>query len=72
MRAAKTPHSKSIEAVERGEKVIITRHETPVAELVPARQRCVRLGSLEGVVTLPGDDFLVPLSEEELRDWGAI
>ncbi|MDF0600872.1 type II toxin-antitoxin system prevent-host-death family antitoxin [Psychromarinibacter sp. C21-152] len=68
---AKTNLSKLIEAMERGERVVITRHGRPAAELVPARARRVRLGSLQGKVAPPPDDFLAPLDEEALRDWGA-
>ena len=66
---AKTNLSKLIEAVERGERVVITRHGVPAAELVPARPRKVRLGGLKGQVAHPDDTFFDPLSEEELRNW---
>lgn len=66
---AKTNLSKLLEAVERGERVIITRHGVPAAELVPPRAGSVRLGSLKGVVAPPPGEFLAPLSEKELRDW---
>ena len=68
---AKTNLSRLIEAVERGERVVITRHGVPAAELVPARAGGVRLGGLKGKVPPPSDAFLAPMSEEELRDWGA-
>jgi len=66
---AKTNLSKLLEAVERGERVIITRHGVPAAELVPARAGTLRLGSLKGVVAPAPEDFLAPMSEEELRAW---
>lgn len=70
--AAKTNLSKLIEAVERGERVIVTRHNTPVVELVPAKRSKVRFGSLADRVGPPPDEFLEPMSEDELRDWGAM
>ena len=47
---AKTNLSKLLEAVQRGERVIITRHGVPTAELVPARPSKIRIGSLAGCV----------------------
>lgn len=69
---AKTHLSRLLEAVERGERVVITRNGVPAAELVPVRSARVRLGSLKGKVGLPPESFLSPLSEEDLRDWGAL
>ena len=66
---AKTNLSKLLEAVERGERVVITRHGVPTAELVPVQKRKVRFGSLAGIVAPPPDEFFEPMSEEELRDW---
>lgn len=66
---AKTNLSKLLEAVQRGERVIITRHGVPTAELVPARKSKARFGSLKGLVGEPPDEFFDPMSEEELRDW---
>lgn len=66
---AKTNLSRLVEAVERGERVIITRHGVPTAELVPARPSQVRLGGLAGVVAPPPAEFLAPLAEDDLRDW---
>jgi prevent-host-death family protein len=70
--AAKTHLSKLLEAVERGERVVIARHGVPVAELTPARRARVRLGSLAGVVAPPPDEAFAPMGEDELRDWGAL
>ena len=61
---AKTNLSKLIEAAERGERVVITRHGVPAAELVPARKSKDKVGEMP-------DAFLDPMSEEELADWGA-
>lgn len=66
---AKTNLSKLLEKVGRGERVIITRHGIPAAELVPAHAKQVRLGSLKDVVSPPPSEFLEPLDEDELRDW---
>jgi prevent-host-death family protein len=69
--AAKTNLSKLIEAVERGERVVIARNGVPAAELVPARKGRVRLGGLAGAVPPPPDDAFAPMDAEELGDWGA-
>ncbi len=66
---AKTNLSKLLAAVQRGERVIITRHGVPTAELVPARKPGIRLGSLAGKVGEIPDAFFEPMTEEELRDW---
>jgi prevent-host-death family protein len=66
---AKTNLSRLLEAVARGERVIITRNGVPAAELVPARPASVRLGSLAGAVAPPPDAFLAPLDDEELHPW---
>ena len=70
--SAKTNLSKLIEAAQRGETVTITKHDVPVAELVPVRKQKVRFGILKGKVAPPPDEFFEPMSEEELRDWGAL
>lgn len=69
--AAKTNLSKLLEAVERGERVVIARHGVPAAELVPVNAAQIKFGSLKGALAPPPDDFLAPLSEDELEDWGA-
>lgn len=69
---AKTNLSKLLERVSRGERVVITRHGVPAAELVPARPSRVTLGSLSGKVSPPPQEFLEDLSEEELRDWEGV
>lgn len=67
---AKTNLSKLLEAVERGERVVITKHGKPAAELVPAKKNKVRFGSLAKELggRVP-DAFLEPMTEEELREW---
>jgi len=67
---AKDALPRLLDAVERGERVVITRHGIPVAELVPARLSGVRLGGLAGVVAPPPAAFLDPTGEDGLRDWG--
>jgi prevent-host-death family protein len=69
--AAKTNLSKLIEAVERGERVVIARNGVPAVELVPARRGAVRLGSLAGLVPPPDESVFAPMDADELRDWGA-
>jgi prevent-host-death family protein len=69
---AKAKLSELVAAAERGEEVIIARGGHPVVRLVPAHSRSVRLGTLKGLV--PPDsvpDFLEPMSEDELQEWGA-
>lgn len=70
--AAKTHLSRLIDAVERGERVVTTRHGAPAAALVPARRDKVRLGGLKGRVAPPAGDVFAPMTDEELRDWGAL
>lgn len=66
---AKTNLSRLLDAVALGERVVITRHGVPAAELVPARAQSVRLGSLRGAVAPPPEEFLAQMDEEALRDW---
>jgi prevent-host-death family protein len=65
--AAKTNLSKLIEAVQRGEEVIIAKNDVPVAEIVPIKRK-FKFGTMSHLKgTVP--DFLEPMSEEELLDW---
>lgn len=69
---ARAKLSQLLAAVEAGEEVVIARDGVPAARLVPVIRSGVRLGLLEGLVdakSLP--DFMEPLTEEELREWGA-
>lgn len=66
---AKTNLSKLLAAMERGERVIITRHGVPTAELVPAKPSKVKFGTLKDLVGEIPDSFFEPMTEEELRDW---
>jgi prevent-host-death family protein len=68
---AKTQFSKLIEAVERGEEVVIARRGKPVAKLTAcdeAPRREVRFGTLAGLVTVY-PSFYEDMSEDELEDW---
>ncbi|MEJ6390901.1 type II toxin-antitoxin system Phd/YefM family antitoxin [Gymnodinialimonas ulvae] len=71
---AKTNLSKLLEAVARGERVVITKHGKPAAELVPPKRGGVVFGSLAGKVDPKVVDAFIdaleePMSEEELRLW---
>lgn len=66
---AKTNLSKLLEKVAKGERVVITRHGIPAAELIPARPTTPKLGSLKGIVAPPPDAFLAPMSDEDLAEW---
>ena len=67
--AAKTNLSKLIEAVERGEEVIIARGNKPVARLVPVEPKQKFRFDVAPFAGIPMPDFLEPMSEEELRLW---
>ncbi|QBY02347.1 type II toxin-antitoxin system prevent-host-death family antitoxin [Rhodophyticola sp. CCM32] len=66
---AKTNLSKLLEAVERGERVVITKYGKPAAELIPARKKTVRFGILKDKIGEIPDSFFEQMSEEELRLW---
>lgn len=75
---AKTALSSLLQAVGRGEEVVITDRNVPVARLVPferPRQRPV-FGSARAAMARAGltDEgvaaALAPMSEEELAAWG--
>ena len=65
--------SEYLERVEGGERIVICRHNKPVAELVPvehARSEPRPLGPLAGRPAFSvGDAFLEPLSAAELDAW---
>jgi prevent-host-death family protein len=67
---AKTQLSKLIERVERGEEVIITRDNKPVARVVRYVQELPKrgFGSMRGKAWLD-ESFWEPLPEEELKLW---
>lgn len=69
---ARAKLSQLLAAVDAGEEVVIARDGVPAARLVPVARAGVRLGLLEGLVdpaTVP--DFMEPMSEDELAEWGA-
>ena len=69
---ARAKLSQLLAAVDAGEEVVIARDGGPAARLVPVVRGGVRLGLLEGLVdpaTVP--DFMEPMSEDELAEWGA-
>lgn len=69
---AKAKLSELVAAAERGEEVIIARGGHPVVRLVPVHSHGVRLGALKGLVASGSvPDFLEPMSEDELEEWGA-
>ena len=77
---AKTQLSALIQAVDRGEEVVITKRNRPVARLVPAAQpRCRPVyGSAKEAYARSGlteEDIaraLAPMSDEELAAWGIL
>jgi prevent-host-death family protein len=67
---AKTHFSKLLYMVVEGEEILITRNGTPVAELVPARQRGLVLGAGQHDANinheaLARNDWWKPLSDED-------
>ncbi len=64
---AKTHLSALLNAVERGEEVIIARGDRPVARLVPLKETEER--ELGFVAYEVPDSFFEPLPEEELAAW---
>lgn len=66
---AKTRFSKLVEAVMRGEEIIIAKAGKPAAKLVPFVEKKKRkFGVLKGQVHI-SDDFDEPLSEEVLKQF---
>jgi prevent-host-death family protein len=67
---AKTELSRLLEAVERGEEIIIARAGVPVARLVAVRTDERRPGRLSEVLRI-GSDFDAPLPDEMAEGFGA-
>jgi prevent-host-death family protein len=75
---AKTKLSSLLQAVERGEDVVITNRNRPVARLVPIEKPCRRpiFGSAKAAYERSGlteediERALAPMSDEELAEWG--
>ena len=69
---AKAKLSEYIEAVSKGEAVVICRHNRPVAELRPIEP--ARVGPRDLTPMFPGETFMTdaffePMSEAELEEW---
>jgi prevent-host-death family protein len=64
---AKTTLSKLLERVEEGEEVVIARHGTPVAKLVPVLRRKRVLGSMRGLITSE-KDWDAPIDDREAEE----
>jgi len=65
---AKTHLSALLARVAAGERIVLSRHGKPIAQLVPLEPRPRRrLGFLQGSV---GEAFFEPLPDEELERWG--
>ena len=63
---AKTHFSELLARAERGEEVVIARAGRPVVKLEPFFPHTLNIGFAD--IPLP-DDFLAPLSEDELTAW---
>ena len=66
--AAKTNHSKLIEAALAGEEIIIAKGSTPVVRLVPVARGAFQIGLLKGQLG-QGPDFFAPQAEADLQLW---
>jgi prevent-host-death family protein len=68
---AGTDLAKLVSMAEAGEEIIITRNNTPVAQLVPlTRSKEPRQpGALKGKLNLPDEFFFDPLPNDELERW---
>jgi prevent-host-death family protein len=70
---AKTHLSALLQAVNRGETIVIARGRKPLAKLVPydppERERPKVGETLDAEMTVPKEP-LAPLSEKELQAWG--
>ena len=64
---AKTSLSKLLERVEEGEEVVIARHGTPVAKLVPVARKKRVLGSMRGLIQ-EEKGWDAPLTDREAEE----
>ena len=68
--------SEYVERAARGERIVICRHNTPLAELRPVEEARVEprpLGPLAGRPTFKvSAAFFEPLSEDELASWEGV
>jgi prevent-host-death family protein len=68
---AKTHLSKYLERVERGETIVVCRHNRPIAEIRPLSKPASKprkFGLDQGKVVIR-PEFFAPLDEELLRDF---
>jgi len=65
---AKTHLSALLARVAAGERIVLSRHGKPIAQLVPLDPKPRRqLGFMQGSV---GEEFFEPLPDDELDRWG--
>ena len=64
---AKSNLSKLLERVENGEEVVIARHGTPVAKLVPVVGKKRVLGSMRGLIR-PEKRWDAPIDDQEAEE----
>jgi len=77
---AKTTLSALLQAVERGEDVVITNRNRPVARLVPFEKPRERPGfgsareafERSGLTWEDIERALAPMSDDELKEWGIL
>ena len=70
---AKAKLSEYVEAVRRGERVLICRHNRPVAELTAVEDAAAEprdLAPMYPGATLTTPSFFEPLTTDELAAWG--
>ena len=65
---AKAHFSDLLRRVEAGETIVVTRHNSPVAEIKPILVKPIELGAFEGEFVIPTAAF-APLTQEEMREW---
>ena len=64
---AKSNLSKLLERVEEGEEIVIARHGTPVAKLVPVIRKKRVLGSMRGLIT-PEKGWDAAIDDQEAEE----
>ena len=70
---AKTHLSKLLAEVEKGQEIILARDGTPIAKIVPFKEKKNRMtfGDLKGKIWI-ADDFDDPLPDELMKEWGLL
>jgi prevent-host-death family protein len=63
---AKTHLSRLLEQVAAGERVVISKAGTPIADLVPHQAATVRFGGLKGEITYTDDAFGIDPDIQEM------